>query len=100
MHDPEINKALALFVIRIVAGILFFSQAYDRLFHVRIEGVLNAFGDSLTRRKIPRSFQRFVVVLSSYTKLAGGMLLVLGLFKYIALYALGINLLFAAIAFS
>ncbi len=100
MHDPEINKALALLVIRIVAGVLFFTQAYDRLFHVRIEGVLNAFGQVLSDKKIPRSFQRTVVIVSSYAELTGGLLLVLGLFKYIALYMLGINLLFAAIAFS
>src|ERR1043165_8961418 len=100
MHDPEINKALAMLVIRIVAGILFFMQAYDRLFHVRIEGVLNAFGDMFTRRGISRSVQRAVIILSCYTELAGGLLLMLGLFKYIALYILGADLLLAAIAFS
>jgi len=100
MHDPEINKALAMLVVRIVAGILFFAQAYDRLFNVRIEGVMNAFGDVLSRRGISRSFQRTMIILSSYTELAGGLLLMLGFFKFIALYILGANLLLAAIAFS
>lgn len=100
MHDPEINKALALFVIRIVAGVLFFMQAYDRLFNVRIEGVLNAFSQVLSQKKISRSLQRSVIILSAYAELSGGLLLILGLFKYVALYILGIDLLFAAIAFS
>lgn len=100
MHDPEVNKALAMLVIRIVAGVLFFMQAYDRLFNVRIEGVLNAFGDMFTRKGISRSFQRSIVILTSYTELAGGLMLMLGLFKYVALYILGIDLLFAAVAFS
>ena len=100
MHDPEINKALALLVIRIVAGILFFMQAYDRLFNVRIESVLNSFEEVLSRRNIPKFIQRFVVILSSYIELGGGMMLVLGVFKYLALYMLGLNLLFAALVFS
>ena len=96
----EVSIAIALLAIRLLAGILFFFQGYDKLFSLKTEGVLRAFADSLLQRKIPLPLARISIQISSFIEFAGGLLLVFGLFREPVLYFLTANMLCVAFTFS
>lgn len=99
--DNEIFAAtvIAVFIARVFLGLLFFFQGKDAVFGVGLKQVVAAVEAPLSRKGVPR----FLIVagswFTSYAELVGGVLLVLGLFKYIALYMLGIDLVIAAAVF-
>ena len=97
MHEAE---PIALLSIRLLAGILFFFQGYDKLFRLKTEGVLRAFADPLAQRNISPSFARICIFLSSFIELVGGLLLATGLFRDPVLYLLIADMLGVALAFS
>lgn len=92
--------AVALLAMRLVTGILFFFQGYDKIFQVKTEGVLSTFRDSLEEKGVPVPLARLCILLSSFIEFAGGALLALGLFREPALYALAANMVGVAFAFS
>jgi uncharacterized membrane protein YphA (DoxX/SURF4 family) len=96
---PE-SAPIAMLAMRLLAGILFFFQGYDKLFRLKTEGVLRAFSDPLAQRNIPPSFARACIFLSSSVELACGILLVTGLFRDPVIYLLTADLLCVALAFS
>jgi uncharacterized membrane protein YphA (DoxX/SURF4 family) len=98
---PEVlSIPVALMAMRLLTGILFFFQGYDKVFRLKTDGVLHAFGDALAQKNIPLPFARICILLSSLAEFIGGLLLMLGLFREPVLYMLMVDLLFVAIAFS
>ena len=100
MMSTFYNEAIALLMIRMVAGILFMFQAYDRLFKIGIGKVAETFFSTplgVTRRI---SFVKIAIGLSSWIEFICGILLILGLFKIVALYLLALNMVFVAFVFS
>jgi putative oxidoreductase len=91
---------IALLAVRLLAGILFFFQGFDKVFRLKTTGVLNAFSDVIARKNIPLSFARSAVFLSSLIELVCGFLLVFGIFRDPALYLLTANMLCVAAVFS
>ncbi len=98
--NPDLNLHLAVFVLRSITGILFFFQGYDKLFNIKIDGVVNAFGDSFDQKKISRMVLRPAIMVSSWIELLCGFLLAFGLESNIALYLLAFNMIFVALSFS
>ena len=96
---PELAP-FALLAMRLLTGILFFFQGYDKLFRMKTEGVLRVFSDTLVQKNISLPFARVCISLSSFIELIAGLLLALGLFRDIALFLLIIDLLAVALAFS
>lgn len=97
----ESNVVAAVTLLRIVTGILFFFQGYDKIFNVKIPNVISAFVNPYASNlKIPTFMLKPAVVISSWTEFIGGAFLILGLFKGPVLYVLGANMLFVALAFS
>jgi uncharacterized membrane protein YphA (DoxX/SURF4 family) len=98
--DSFCNTAFMLFMVRAILGILFFFQGYDKLFRVKITGVVSYFREETRGRNVPG----WVLSLSAwYTSLAeflGGGLLIIGLFKTWSYYVLGIDLILVCGAFS
>ena len=94
------NEAFAAFLIRVFLGILFFAQGYDNVFRVSVKGVIKTFEHPLIVKNMPRSILVLSTYFTSYVELIGGFLLIIGFVKYYALYALGIDLLMATVAFS
>src|SRR6187401_1345722 len=92
--------AVALLAMRLVTGILFFFQGYDKIFQVKTEGVLSTFRDTLEEKGVPVPLARLCILLSSFIEFAGGAFLALGLFREPALYALAANMVGVAFAFS
>lgn len=90
--------AAALFA-RLFLGMLFFFQGYDAIFKVKIKNVVMAYKQAFSTKGIPAWVTVSGSYFNSYTAFIGGILLIIGLFEYLALYILGLNLLFACIAF-
>jgi putative oxidoreductase len=94
------HQTVLSFLLRVILGILFFFQGYDKVFQIKMKGVIDSFKRQLGYKKIPN----FLVVSSawftSYVELLCGGLLILGLFKTYALYILGIDLILVTGAFS
>src|SRR4051794_3029566 len=91
------DKSVALLLIRSITGILFFFQAYDKIFRIGDKNVADAFGIPYGRKVIRL---QWAVTLSSYTELIAGALLVIGLFTPWALYLLSADMLAVALSFS
>lgn len=101
MHESILNNESVLsFLLRVVLGILFFFQGYDKVFKVKIRGVGNYFQQELGSIKVPVFFIHFSAWFTSLAELICGALLILGLFKTYALYILGVDLILVAGAFS
>ncbi len=96
----EYKLYIAETLVRVFAGILFFFQGYDKLFKIKMPGVIDTFMADAYRRNISRSFVSLIAYYTSIVEFVGGILLVLGLLSNYALYALGIDLLLVCFAFS
>lgn len=90
---------LALFL-RLLLGILFFFQGYDKVFKIGLKGVINTVGPSYRNRGLPDFSISIVSFLTSWIELTCGLLLIAGLFKYIAIYLLGLDLLIVVFGMS
>lgn len=91
---------IAELLIRLFAGIVFMFQGYDKLFRIKIPGVIDAFKVESENARIPGPLLSGLAYYTSYVEFFGGLALVLGFFTTYALYALSLDLLFVTIAFS
>lgn len=93
------HEAGCVLFARVFLGILFLFQGYDVVFNITVKNVIVTYKDEFTSRGVPKFVLAIASWFTSYTELFGGALLILGLFKYAALYLLGINLIVAAVGF-
>ena len=98
--NPDFKLHLAVLLLRSVTGILFFFQGYDKIFNIKINGVINAFGNSFNQKNISRNLLKPSILLSAWIELLSGLFLTIGLETNIALYLLAFNMIFVALAFS
>jgi putative oxidoreductase len=95
----QYHEIAAIFIARVFLGFIFFFQGYDAVFNIKINNVIETYQNMFENRKMPK----FLIVLASwytsYTEFFCGFLLIFGLFEYVALFLLGINLIVAAIGF-
>lgn len=85
------------FLLRVILGSMFFFQAYDKIFRVGLKNNYLAYENDCQKYKVPIWFMKISVVTSSYIELIGGLLLIFGLFRSLALFLLGINLIMVSI---
>ena len=96
----EYKVHIAELLVRSFAGILFLFQGYDKLFRIKMPGVIDAFTADAERYHIPRPILNVVAYYTSIVEFAGGFFLLIGFFTNFALYALGLDLLLVGIAFT
>src|SRR5690349_20982794 len=94
------HESVLVFVLRVVLGLLFFFQGYDKVFRVKISGVTAFFREESQHRRVPASVLDFSAFFTSFVELVCGGLLIVGLFKTAALYLLAADLLLVTAAFS
>ncbi len=95
------NKVqIAELVIRLFAGILFFFQGYDKIFNIKISGVVDTFLEDAEHLHIHKPMVTLFTYLTSFIELISGMFLMLGLFTNYTLMALGFDLVLVCFAFS
>lgn len=92
--------ALAIVFVRVVLGILFFFQAYDKIFVAGLKEFTRNVTKGTQRSGIPLTFVRFSTHLSSYIELIGALFLILGLFLPWVYLILAINLIMVVLGFS
>lgn len=95
----QYHEIAGVFIARVFLGVLFLFQGYDAVFNVKVSNVIITFQNSFTNKKVPNFLIVLASYFNSYTELIGGILLILGLFEYVALFLLGVNLIIAAIGF-
>ena len=96
----EYKLEIAECLIRVFAGILFLFQGYDKIFKVKISGVVNTFLEDAEHIHIHRPLITLFTYCTSLIEFIGGALLILGLFTNYALLALGFDLVLVCFAFS
>lgn len=94
------QETFLYFLLRVVLGILFFYQGYDKVFRLKITGVVDFFRNEMYGKGVPDFLLVLAAYVTSFIELLGGALLVLGLFGNYAMYALGIDLILVVGAFS
>lgn len=94
------NVQIAELLIRVFAGILFMFQGYDKLFRIKIQGVIDVFRADAQKQHIPKPLLSSMAYYTSYVEFYGGFFLLLGFLTNYMLYALGLDLILVSIAFS
>lgn len=94
------NLQFAELLIRLFAGIVFMFQGYDKLFRIKIPGVVDAFKVESQNADIPGPLLSGLAYYTSYVEFLGGFFLIFGFLTKYTLYALGLDLIFVTIAFS
>lgn len=98
MNEPQL--AIAILTARVLAGILFFFQGYDKVFKIGIPQVSATMKATLSGKNMNPGLVGFVAYFSSYAELICGFLLILGFFKLYASYILCFNILMVSAGFS
>jgi uncharacterized membrane protein YphA (DoxX/SURF4 family) len=91
---------IAELLLRILAGILFFFQGYDKLFRIKLPVVADTIASDPDNRSVPRSMLNVLVYFTSVAELIGGIMLLGGVLTTYALYLLGVDLLLVSLAFT
>lgn len=87
-------------MLRLFCGILFLFQGYDKLFKIKVSGVIETFRYEAQQKHIPEWALWLMAMYTSYVEFFAGVLLIIGLFKNYALFLLGMDLVLVAAAFS
>jgi uncharacterized membrane protein YphA (DoxX/SURF4 family) len=94
------NESILVFTLRVILGLLFFFQGYDKVFKVKLSGVISTFRHELGSIKIPNIILKVSAYYTSYIEFFCGIFLVFGLFTQYSLYLIGIDLILVVGAFS
>lgn len=86
--DTSLNRTVLLFAVRLILGFIFLMAGYGKIFTWGIENVYNgsfaSFGDTF----LPVFLLKFTAYYTSYVELIAGALLIIGIKRDYALYAL------------
>ena len=94
----ECNHAALAFTVRLFLGIVFLLQGYDKVFKVKMAGVIEALSQPMSTNHIARPVVVLAAYYTSFVELLAGLFLILGLFTNFALYALGLDIVMVAFA--
>ncbi len=83
---------IALLFMRLVLGILFLMQGYDKIFRLGLRKTEAGVADAMRVTKLPSSIVNTITIISSVIELVGGIMLLTGFLIYPALLFLGIDL--------
>lgn len=98
--DASLKYQFLELIIRLFCGIIFMFQGYDKLFVVKVKGVVDLFQNNARKKNVPVFLQYGMAYYTSSIEFFGGILLILGLFKNWVLVLLGFDVIMVAVAFS
>ncbi len=87
-------------ILRIFTGVLFLFQGYDKIFKVKISGVINTFLSDAELHHIHKPIVTVIAYYTSTVELICGIALIVGIFTNYSLVLLGIDLVLVGVAFS
>jgi putative oxidoreductase len=88
MNKATLNQQIAVLTLRLLLGFIFLMQGYGKIFTYTVEGVHKMMFATETYANFPDFLLLGTAYYTSYVELLGGLLLVLGLKRDYALYAL------------
>src|SRR4051812_45466987 len=100
MFTEEIHRAIAILLLRTVAGSLFFFQGYDKIFNVKIINVIRTFNNPSGKFQLPNFYLKPAITIASIIEMICGAMLIVGLYKSIALYLIAFDLIVVGFIFS
>ena len=96
----EYKLQLTETLIRVFTGILFLFQGYDKVFKVKISGVIATFLEEAEHHHIHKPWVTIVAYYTSIAEFLGGLMLLVGLFTNYSLILLGVDIVMVTFAFS
>jgi uncharacterized membrane protein YphA (DoxX/SURF4 family) len=93
------REMLAILLVRLFLGLLFFLQGYDKVFRLKVKNVIQEIHSPLATKGVPEFFSTIGAYVTSYIELICGATLILGFVTYWSLYLLGFDMLLVALAF-
>jgi uncharacterized membrane protein YphA (DoxX/SURF4 family) len=93
-------QSSSLLLLRLILGVLFLFQGYDKIFRIGIASVADATTTPETQRIMSKSFFRGLIFLSSWIELLAGIMLIIGYQRDFWLVMLGADMLGTALIFS
>ncbi len=100
MFIAENNLIILELTTRWLLAILFFFQAYDRIFRIGLKDVVNIMYYQKTEQKLPLWTVQIGVYITAYLEFLCGIMLFVGFYRDIALYLLCVDMIVAAFGFS
>lgn len=88
MDNIFTNEVILTFALRVILGIMFLVQGYDKLFNIGMDGVVRTVNNQYLDKGFPMWLVTIISYLTTYIEFLAGLMLVLGLFKTIAFYLL------------
>ena len=74
----EYTLEYAAFVVRLIAGILYLMQGYDKVFRIGLKETMHTAAEALRPSRLPSGMVRLMTAIISLTELTGGFMLVIG----------------------
>ena len=98
--EPVIqHRELAAWVARVFLGLLFFRQGYDTVFRIGVKNAVASYESHFEQRGLSQVYSRIAGILTAYSELIGGVLIILGLFTTLGYCLLSLNIFIAVIGF-
>lgn len=98
--EPTLLQSSALLLVRLILGILFFFQGYDKIFKLGINNVADAAITPATEKIFGRSFFKILILVSSWTELVAGLMIAFGFQRDIGLLLLSADMLMTGLIFT
>lgn len=98
--DSAFLLPMATLLVRVVLGVLFFVQGYDKIFRLGINATAEAALTPVTYRIFGKNILKAAILISSWIELVAGALLILGFQRDAALILLAADMLVAGIVFT
>ncbi|MBT8233059.1 MAG: DoxX family protein [Saprospiraceae bacterium] len=84
----DLNRAIGVLTARLLLGFIFFMQGFGKVFNMGIDNVYNSFFKETYQDLLPSFLTIATAYYTSFIELIGGMLLIFGFKKNMALYFL------------
>jgi uncharacterized membrane protein YphA (DoxX/SURF4 family) len=91
---------MVVLLVRVVLGVLFFMQGYDKIFRLGINTTAEAASNPVTYRLFGKGIYKAGIAVSSWIELVAGALLIIGFQHDAALMLLALDMFGAGIVFS
>jgi putative oxidoreductase len=98
---PELRpEIVAPFFARVILGILFMVQGYDKIFNIGTKTVIQTITPTYRKRHLPQWMINMGAYFTSYVEFVCGIFLIAGLLKFFSLYMLGLDLIVVSFGMS
>lgn len=92
MNNLITEHSIIALALRLIAGIVFLIQGYDKIFNIGMNGVVRTVNNQYLDKGFPEWIVKLISYITSYIEFVGGLLLIVGLYIAPASYFLLLDL--------